>query len=115
MLSPDCRSQDSIFVANAVASGSPAAADVAWEFFKTRWDTINEQVLKGSGMLSAVLVGVFTKSLLRREVIEDVLAFFAKNPCPPAARNLQQSLETIQARLGWLERDRQDVEAFLKR
>lgn len=44
----------------------------------------------------------------------DAEAFFQQHPVPEAAMELQRTLEAIRSRASWLQRDGEDIRAWLK-
>jgi len=91
--SDQVRSQDTSTLIGLLLN-QPEAQDVAWAFVKSHWAQLTEKlgVFQGiPGIVSAL--GGFCST----ERANDIRAFFEKNPVPPAARSLQQSLERIES------------------
>jgi len=91
--SDQVRSQDTSTLIGLLLN-QPEAQDVAWAFVKSHWTQLTEKlgVFQGiPGIVSAL--GGFCST----ERANDIRAFFEKNPVPPAARSLQQSLERIES------------------
>ena len=91
--SEQVRSQDTSTLIGVLLN-QPEAQDLAWAFVKSHWAQLTEKlgVFQGiPGIVSAL--GGFCSN----ERAADIRAFFEKNPVPPAARSLQQSLERIES------------------
>jgi len=91
--SDQVRSQDTSTLIGLLLN-QPEAQDVAWAFVKSHWAQLTEKlgVFQGiPGIVSAL--GGFCSTARAT----DIRAFFEKNPVPPAARSLQQSLERIES------------------
>jgi aminopeptidase N len=92
-ISKDVRSQDGPTLIGLLLNESESQ-EAAWAFVKTRWATLTEKfgVFQGIPNIVSSLGGFCTA-----ERAADVRAFFQKNPVPPAARGLAQSLERIES------------------
>ncbi len=86
----EVRTQNAPFVINT-ALGNRLAGDLAWDFVKTRWDTLTERF--PHKMLDRMVTNVvyFTKP----EMAADVHAFFAEHPIPTGQKQLEQTLERL--------------------
>ena len=72
----------------------PASQEMTWAFVKSNWAPLIERLGVFQGVPGIVgSLGGFCSA----ERANDIRAFFAKNPVPPAARLLQQSLERIES------------------
>jgi hypothetical protein len=92
-LSPDVRSQDAPQIVGYLLA-QPASQETAWAFVKARWPQLTERLGVFQGVPGIVgALGGFCST----ERAADIRAFFQKNPVPPAARALQQSLERIES------------------
>ena len=91
--SPEVRTQDAPSLIGLLLA-QPASQDIAWSFVKSKWPTLTERL----GVFQSVptLVGSLG-AFCTPEKAADIKAFFAKNPVPPAARLLQQSIERIES------------------
>jgi puromycin-sensitive aminopeptidase len=112
-MSPSVRSQDSVSVICAVSANTSTklSADLAWEFVKKNWDTI--QLRYSSGFLITTLVKNVTENFATEEDHDDIEKFFKAHPVPAAQRSLQQGLESIKVNVEWLKRDSKSLKAFL--
>jgi puromycin-sensitive aminopeptidase len=109
-LSPDVRSQDTIFVVTGVASNL-IGRDLAWQFVKDNWAEFDRRYGSGGfGLMRLVSIcGNFTSE----EQLQDVESFFTDHPAPAAERTIRQSLERIRLNIRWLERNREEVASWL--
>jgi aminopeptidase N len=91
--SPEVRTQDAPTLIGLLLA-QPASQDIAWSFVKSKWPTLTERlgVFQSVPAIVSALGGFCTV-----EKAADIKAFFAKNPVPPAARSLQQSIERIES------------------
>ena len=91
--SSEVRTQDTATLIGLLLN-QPAAQETAWAFVKSHWVTLTDRlgVFQGiPGIVSSL--GGFCST----ERANDIRTFFEKNPVPPAARSLQQSLERIES------------------
>jgi puromycin-sensitive aminopeptidase len=111
-LSSDVRSQDTVFVVTAVGSNR-RGRDLAWEFVKDNWPEFDRRYGSGGfGLMRMVSIcGNFASS----EKLADVETFFTEHPAPAAERTIRQALERVRLNIRWLERNREEVGAWLGR
>jgi len=92
-LSTEVRSQDAPTIFGVLLA-QPGAQDIAWAFVKSHWPQLTERLGVFMGVPGIIgSLGGFCSM----ERAADIRAFFAKNPVPPAARGLQQSIERIES------------------
>ncbi|KAF7263953.1 hypothetical protein GWI33_000819, partial [Rhynchophorus ferrugineus] len=108
-MSDEVRLQDKVFVIISVSLHAKGR-DLAWEFFKTQWVTIKEQF---SGFLLTRLVKYLTENFTTQERLRGVERFFQEHSAPGAERTVQQSVETIEMNIKWLERDGAAIRKYL--
>ena len=92
---------------------SPAGCEASWSWLTDNWDQINLVCPPGLTMLGG-LVKMCTGEFCTREQLSRVEAFFRGRDRTGYKMALEQSLDGIRARIGWVERDRADVERFLR-
>ena len=91
--STDVRSQDAPTLFGHLLA-QPSSQEQAWAFIKSNWAPISERLGVFQGVPGIVgALGGFCST----ERANDIRAFFAKNPVPPAARLLEQSLERVES------------------
>ncbi|XP_030747125.1 puromycin-sensitive aminopeptidase-like, partial [Sitophilus oryzae] len=108
-MSDEVRTQDKVFVIIAVSLNAKGR-DLAWEFFKTNWTKIKELI---SGSLLTSFVKYLTENFSTEEKLRDVERFFQEHSTPGTERTVQQSVETIQLNIKWLERDGESIRKYL--
>lgn len=108
----DVRSQDSPFVMASVAD-NPKGRDLAWDFFKNKYDMLNERYK--TGMLMSRLVKCTTDSFVNEDKAVEVQEFFAKLKENPAERTVKQSIEAIGLNALWMKRDGKVIKMFLEK
>jgi puromycin-sensitive aminopeptidase len=112
-LSSHVRSQDSITVICCI-SNNPTVKEgstMAWDYVKKNWENIYARY--SSGFLITRLVKTCASNFANSESAEDVKSFFEKNPCPAAARSIQQALENIDINCKWLCRESDCLKCYL--
>ena len=111
-LTADVRLQDTISVVSSVAA-NPHGRRLAWDFLKSNWPEFDRRYGTGGfGLMRLVaMCGAFTT----QESLDDVETFFAENPAPAADRTIRQSVEKIRHSIKWLERNQDQLAAWLDR
>lgn len=87
--------------------------DALWGWMKENWDEIYKKLPPGLSMLSSV-VSICTSGFTSEEQMKDIREFFSKKSTKGYDQALAQSLDAMQAKAKWLERDGDDVKAWLK-
>ncbi|MCJ1306481.1 Aminopeptidase 2 mitochondrial [Agyrium rufum] len=112
-LSEDVRSQDVIYPFIGMRNDADGIKAL-WEFVKNNWKAVTVKCPPSLGMLSNVVK--FTCSdFTHPEDIEEVQNFFNGKSTKGFERALEQSLDSIRAKVGWLKRDGEDVKAWLEK
>ena len=109
-LSPEVRLQDTIGVVAGVASNH-RGRDLTWEFIKDNWTEFDRRY--GSGGFGLMRLVSICSNFTSQERLNDVENFFQENPAPAADRTIRQALERIKLNIKWLERNREEVAAWL--
>jgi aminopeptidase N len=92
-LSPAVRTQDTGSLLAALLS-RPWARDAAWDFTKSRWNSLVERLGMFQG-IPEVIGGL--GSMCSASAAGDIKAFFASHPVPAAQRGLQRSIERVES------------------
>jgi puromycin-sensitive aminopeptidase len=109
-LSDDVRVHDTISVLHTVARNR-LGRDLAWEFLKDNWGEFDRRYGEGGfGLMQLVSI---TSAFASQEKRDDVERFFRDHPAPAAERTVRQSLERISINAAWLERNRDELSAWL--
>ncbi|KAK2794815.1 Aminopeptidase 2 mitochondrial [Onygenales sp. PD_10] len=111
-LSEEVRAQD-IYMPLSGLRNHTAGVTARWEWLKANWDAITKRLPPSFSMLGSV-IQLSTGSLCTEAQLNDVETFFKNKDQKGFDRSLQQSLDSIRAKAGWLQRDRQDVETWVK-
>ena len=109
-LSDEVRVHDTINVVHSVA-GNRFGRDQAWEFLKDNWAEIDRRY--GEGGFALMQLVSFTSAFTTEEKREDIERFFRDHPAPAAERTIRQSLERIGINVAWLDRNRDELAAWL--
>jgi len=90
-----------------------AGIEAFWAWTKDNWDLLKEKMPPSFTMLGTT-VSMATSGFTKPEQLRDVEKFFDGKSTKGFDRNLAQSYDAIRAKIGWLERDANDVEAWLR-
>jgi len=83
----------------------------AWSFLKTDWETSGSRLVSFGGRGAILSLGAFSESGARA----DIASFFARREIAGAERALAQTLERIDARIRFREREQRRFDAWLVR
>ncbi len=84
-----------------------------WEWMKANWEELEKKLPPGLTMLGTV-VSICTSSFTSSEQMKDIEKFFNSRKTKGFDQSLAQSMDAIGAKASWLDRDRADVEGWLK-
>ncbi|GAM89204.1 hypothetical protein ANO11243_072410 [Dothideomycetidae sp. 11243] len=87
--------------------------EALWKWLQENWDTLEVKLPPGLGMLGSVVSGC-TSSFTSSAQIKDIEHFFKSHSTKGFDQSLAQSFDAIRAKDGWLGRDRDDVQSWLK-
>jgi aminopeptidase 2 len=87
--------------------------EALWTWVKDNWAELERRLPPSLSMLSSV-VSICTSSFTHREHIKDIEDFFANKSTKGFDKSLAQSCDAISAKAAWIERDSQDVKAWLQ-
>ena len=111
-MSDDVKAQDLYLPLTALRT-HPEGIKALWKFVQDNWDALEKRLPPSLSMLSTV-VSIATSSFTHKEHIEDIQAFFASKNTKGYDKSLAQSCDAISAKAAWIERDSEDVKAWLK-
>ncbi|WEW59530.1 Aminopeptidase 2 mitochondrial [Emydomyces testavorans] len=111
-LSEEVRAQD-IYMPLAGLRIHVGGIIARWQWLKDNWEAVVKRLPPAFTMLGTV-VQLCTASLSTEEQLKDVEAFFKDKDQKGFDRSLEQSLDSVRAKAGWLQRDRGDVESWLR-
>jgi aminopeptidase N len=89
-VSPEVRSQDSLFLLGAVMA-NPAGEKLAWNFVRSRW----AEVEKAGGPFASAQVVISTGAFCDAGLRDEVNAFFSVHKVAAAERSFRQAMESI--------------------
>lgn len=91
------------------ALANPDTAGAAWLHLREHWDALQRTLISfgGRGAMTALA------SVCDRAIRNDIAAFFAGRAIPGAERTLRQTLETIDSRIAFREREQRVFDAWL--
>ncbi len=93
--------------------GHPAGIEALFTWMTENWDELYKRLPPGLSMLGT-MVSIMTSSFSRPEQIARVEAFFADKNTRGFDQSLAQSLEAIRSKIAWIERDSEDIAAWLR-
>jgi aminopeptidase 2 len=99
-------------VVNCSLRNHPEGIRALWTFATKNWDTIVKKLPPGLTMLSTV-VTICTSSMTSKEAISEIEGFFKGKSTKGFDQGLAQSLDSVRAKAGWLERDSHEVRNWL--
>ncbi len=92
---------------------SRTGADAAWQHFLNNWDQYYERFPPALSMLKN-LVKYFCENMGTPEQLSKFKAFFESKDTRGIDSSVRQVIDSVQAKLSWVERDSEDVVAWLK-
>ena len=111
-LSDEVKEQD-IYLPLGALRTHDTGINALWQWLQENWSTLEKKLPPGLGMLGNV-VQICTSTFTKPAQIEEVNRFFKERSTKGFDQSLAQSLDSIRAKSLWLERDRTDVENWLK-
>jgi aminopeptidase 2 len=111
LLSGRVRDQD-IYLPIGGLRATKGGIEALWAWLTGQWDAIYTKFPATSTMIGGI-VGSSTGSLTTPAQLEAVLAFFEGKDKAGYDRSLAQNLDSIRAKIAWVQRDDADVRAWL--
>ena len=111
-LGGDVRNQD-IYMPLLGLRSEPQGVEACWKWLSGNWDELIVVCPPGLTALGT-LVKMCTSDFATQEQLQMVQDFFKDKDKTGYKMALEQSYDSVRARIGWLERDRKDVEEFLQ-
>ncbi|PIG90351.1 aminopeptidase [Aspergillus arachidicola] len=111
-LSDEVKNQD-IYMPLGGLRNHTAGIEARWAWMKNNWDALYKRLPPGLGMLGTV-VQLTTSSFCTEAQLKEVEDFFKDKDTKGFDRAVEQSLDAIRAKINWINRDRTDVESWLK-
>jgi aminopeptidase 2 len=88
------------------------AAPRVWSWMKENWTTLDKKFGSGLGLLRSY-VAMIVRALGEKEHLEDVEGFFEGIDTEAYRQKLEQGLDSLKAKIEWVQRDREDVKEWL--
>ena len=111
-LSDEVKAQD-FFAPLAGLRDDAEGIEMMWAWFKENFEAIKKKCPPALSLLGYV-VTITTSSFTRTEHIVAIQEFFEGKDKMGFEKKLEQSLDGVRAKASWLERDSEDVKAWLK-
>lgn len=111
-LSDEVKSQDTHRALGALRSHRPGV-QALWQWLQDNWPILEKKFEPGSFILNSI-VQICTSAYTKPEIIDDIQRFFKDKKTSGFDQALAQALDSIKAKVSWLERDRDDVKEWLK-
>ncbi|OAA45214.1 aminopeptidase 2 [Beauveria brongniartii RCEF 3172] len=113
MDSGDAIKDQDLYVPVRGVCSSRTGAEVAWQHFLNNWDQYCERFPPGLSMLKN-LVKDFCKNMGTSEQLSAFKTFFEHKDTQGIDNSVRQVIDSVQAKLSWVERDSEDVVAWLR-
>ena len=111
-LGGDVRAQD-IYLPIMGLRSDPAGVEAAWQWLTSNWEELVRVCPPELSMLNT-LVKLCTTEFTTEKQMQMVQDWFKDKDKTGFKMALEQSLDSIRVKLGWVNRDRKDVESFLQ-
>ncbi|KAH8587060.1 peptidase family M1-domain-containing protein [Bisporella sp. PMI_857] len=111
-LNGDVKDQD-IYLPLSNLRSHPEGIEALYVYLQQNWAELQRRFPAGLSMLG-MLVQICTSSYTSAEKVADIEKFFHDKSKKGYDQSLAQSLDAIRAKSAWLERDRDDVTAWVK-
>ncbi|KAI1383293.1 peptidase family M1-domain-containing protein [Hypoxylon trugodes] len=112
VLSGEVKSQDLYLPASGLRSHAEGI-EALFSWLTERWPDIQKR-LSGNAPILGSMVTICTSSFAKAEQLQKVEEFFKDIDTKSFAQPLAQSKDAIRSKVAWLERDRDDVAAWVK-
>lgn len=111
-LAGEVKMQD-IYMPIGGLSTTSTGVEMRWNWMKENWSTLVERLPPSMTMLSSV-VSICVATFTKQSQLDDVSGFFGSVDKKGFDRSLEQSLDSVRAKMNWLGRDKEDVEGWLR-
>lgn len=111
-LSEEVKGQD-IYIPLGGLRTHKEGLEALWKWVKDNWDELEKKLPPGLSMLGTV-VSLCTAGFTHPDQSRDIQEFFGARKTKGFDQALAQSLDAIKAKSNWIQRDSEDVKAFLK-
>jgi aminopeptidase 2 len=111
-LSDEVKMQDIYMPISGIRS-IPGGTELLWDWMCTKWPELEERLPAGLGMLGHV-VRMCTLGFTSEQWVDKITQFFAERSTKGFEMALEQSLDGVRTKARWVQRDTEDVRAWLK-
>jgi aminopeptidase 2 len=111
-LSEEVKTQD-IYLPLAGLRASAPGIEGLWGWLTSNWDVLEKKLPPGLSMLSTVVM-MCTSGFTKKEHADKIKKFFADKDTKGYEMSLAQSLDGVQAKSQWVDRDGANVGKWLK-
>ena len=112
LFSGEVKDQDVYMPVSGLRS-HPEGIEAMFKFMTENWERLTQKLPPALSMLGT-MVNIFTSSFTKQEQLEQVKAFFKERSTAGFEMSLAQSLDSIRSKIAWVERDAEDVKAWLR-
>ncbi|KAK4205326.1 putative mitochondrial aminopeptidase 2 precursor [Triangularia verruculosa] len=112
LFSGEVKDQD-IYMPTTGLRSHPEGIEALYQWMTENWDELVKKLPPALSMLGT-MVTIFTSSFTKKEQLAKVEQFFADKSTNGFDQSLAQSLDAIRSKISWIERDREDVAAWVK-
>ncbi|KAK4230468.1 putative mitochondrial aminopeptidase 2 precursor [Podospora fimiseda] len=113
LFSGEVKDQD-IYMPTTGLRSHPEGIEALYKWMTENWDALVKKLPPALSMLGT-MVTIFTSSFTKKEQLEQVEKFFSDKNKSGFDQSLAQSLDAIRSKIAWIERDREDVAAWVKK
>ncbi|KAJ6784883.1 hypothetical protein PWT90_00903 [Aphanocladium album] len=113
MGNPDSIKDQDVYIPTRGIRSTRTGSDAAWQHLLNNWDTYYERFPPGLSMLKN-LVKYFCENMATPEQLAKFKDFFAARDTQGVDNSVRQVIDSVQAKISWVERDHDDVVAWLK-
>ncbi|KAI9845477.1 MAG: Aminopeptidase 2 mitochondrial [Sclerophora amabilis] len=111
-LSSEVKDQD-VYLPIGALRTHDAGIEALWKWLQDNWDILQKKLPPNLSMFSSV-VQICTSSFTKPEQLEEINRYFKQRSTKGFDQGLAQSLDSVKAKISWLERDGEDVEQWIK-
>ncbi|KAI9794864.1 MAG: Aminopeptidase 2 mitochondrial [Peltula sp. TS41687] len=111
-MSDEVKSQDTYRAIGSLRSHK-AGVEALWRWLQESWPVLEEKYEPGGFMLSSI-VQICTSNYAKPGSVEDIQRFFRDRSTTGFDQALAQALDTVKAKVSWVQRDRDDVKEWVK-
>jgi len=112
MFGGEVKNQD-MYMPSAGLRSHPEGIEALFQWLTENWEELKKRHPPELSMLGS-MVTIMTSSFTKPEQLARVEKFFADKDTNGFNQSLNQSLDAIRSKVAWLDRDREDVAAWVK-